>query len=196
MYVTGAILLTAGLASAAPASQSKRQSPGCSQSPFTTFPDSFKLAAVPLNDTASKVWLQAYDNAGSDPYQFLFGAGTPKDYASSFSYEATDSRLTTPIQNRTGTFTWKSLGPAPNQLLNFTTSPTDTNGGISAVEVSCGGTITYYAVAGNPAGPNYANPWALCQIPGWTTGLTEVKFAQDNTTLDSGCRRVGLSIET
>ena len=192
MYAGGAILMAASLASAFP-QHSKRQSPGCSTSSYT-FPDNFKLAAISLHDTSSKVWLQAYDNAGTYPYQFLFGAGAPQEYATNFSYASQSHRLTTNITTRSGTTEWSSLAPTPNNDLNFTRAPLDNDGGITGVQVSCGTTSVPVVVAGDPAGVNAQNPWALCQILGWTTSLSEVIFAPTNSTSTSGCRRVALQV--
>lgn len=178
-------LLTASVATAAPAA--------CNA------PQSFKLAAQPLNNTAKKTYLQAYDNAGSDSYQFLFGAGASADGASAFTFDLSTGRIDTSIQSNTGSTLYKSLAPSVNQLLNLTTSQSDPSGSLA---IDCSQTGVQYLVETAKVGTHPTAPWLLCQIPGWTTGLTQIYYnpVNDTTGIDNHeggsypCTRVGLSL--
>ena len=180
----GAALLSATIATAAPTA--------------CTAPSTFQLAAYPANNSSIRNWIQAFDNSGTYNYDFLFSApGVVQSQASYFSFSPSIGRIAT-VPSKDGGDARSSIAPAQNQIVKLVSSPSDTSGNL-AVKCSPSG-VKYLVDTG--ATKNADAPFLLCQIPGWTTGLTEVYYnpTSNSSNVDNHeggvypCIGVGLSL--
>lgn len=76
------------------------------------------------------------------------------------------------------------------QLLNLTTAQSDAGGQLALSATRAGNVVTDTAYSGI----NAVQPWAQCQIAGFTTGLTKIVYAPD-VLPRSDCSRVLLATE-